>query len=267
MLCYQRLKAESEALRGKPKGALESEIRNAGTSEICFFRETGGGEDFRALPPPHTRPKLVLASTGRRLPYGSARLAFSPSRAESAGVPGGAAVRDKDGQRPGPPNGVRRSRQRRPHCICAWEPDLEVHVAFDVGSHMILNKNLMLESMPERVNRPLAEEEMRHYRKGFEEPGEARRPMLSLIRSIPVAGEPADVVNIMDAGSAWLKSSDLPILFVSVEPGTMTPGDRDFVRTLRNVTEVAVAGGHMVTEDSPDDVGMNIAKWLRESVL
>ena len=155
--------------------------------------------------------------------------------------------------------GVKLLKREAPVCCCCC--------AFDVGSHMILNKNLMLESMPERVNRPLAEEEMRHYRKGFEEPGEARRPMLSLIRSIPVAGEPADVVNIMDAGSAWLKSSDLPILFVSVEPGTMTPGDRDFVRTLRNVTEVAVAGGHMVTEDSPDDVGMNIAKWLRESVL
>mgnify|MGYP003327630315 CR=1 FL=1 len=44
------------------------------------------------------------------------------------------------------------------------------------------------------------------------------------------------------------------------------PGDRNFVRSLRNVTEVAVAGRHMVTEDSPAEVGLAITKWFREAL-
>ena len=45
----------------------------------------------------------------------------------------------------------------------------------------------------------------------------------------------------------------------------MMEGDRDFVRSWRNVTEVNVKGGHMVTEDAPDDVGLAISKWFQET--
>ena len=89
------------------------------------------------------------------------------------------------------------------------------------------------------------------------------------MRSIPVGGEPPDVVEIMESGKAWLeKSSTVPILFFSVQPGTMMPRDRDFIRGLGdNVTEVEVEGGHMVTEDCPDDVGRSLAEWFREKVV
>ena len=152
---------------------------------------------------------------------------------------------------------------RRPFKCCCC--------SFDLGAHLILKKNLMLESMPDRVNRGLSQEEMEHYRQGYErEKGpESRRPILSFVRSIPVAGEPAEVVEIMDAGRHWIETgqgSQVPKLFLSVEPGTMTPEDRDFIRSWNNVTEVAVQGGHMVMEDCPDEVGRTIATWLRENV-
>ncbi len=155
--------------------------------------------------------------------------------------------------------GVKLLKRTSPVCCCCC--------AFDVGAHLILKKNLMIKSMPERVQRELRTEELNYYTMGFEEPGESRRPILSFIRSIPVAGEPAEVVDIMDSGRAWLEgASDLPILFLSVEPGTMMPGDRDFIRGLKNVTEISVPGGHMVAEDSPDLVGQAIANWLRDEV-
>ena len=153
--------------------------------------------------------------------------------------------------------GVKLLKREQPVCCCCC--------AFDVGAYFILKKNLMIESMSDRVNRDLTDDEMSHYRKGFEEPGEARRPILSFIRSIPVAGEPAEVVDIMDKGRSWLEKSDIPTLFVCVEPGTMMPEDRNFIRSLRNVTEVSVAGAHMVTEDSPDEVGSAIVNWYREN--
>ena len=65
-----------------------------------------------------------------------------------------------------------------------------------------------------------------------------------------------------------MSSSATPILFFSVQPGTMMPGDRDFVRGLgENVTEVEVEGGHMATEDSPDDIGKAIVNWFSEKVV
>ena len=53
---------------------------------------------------------------------------------------------------------------------------------------------------------------------------------------------------------------------MSVEPGTMTPDDREYICGWTNVTEVAVNGGHLVTKDSPDEVGLAIDGCLRETV-
>ena len=146
--------------------------------------------------------------------------------------------------------------------------------SFDLGAFLIMKKNMMLESMSDRVTRAdFGEAEMKHYRRGFEKSHpqgiESRRPILSFVRSIPVAGEPSEVVDIMDAGREWLVNSrSLPILFFNVLPGTMMPGDRDFIRKLgENVTEIDVEGGHMVMEDCPDDVGRGVAQWFREQVM
>eukprot|EP00944_MAST-04C_sp_MAST-4C-sp1_P008277 g8277.t1 len=146
--------------------------------------------------------------------------------------------------------------------------------SFDVGKFLIMKKNLMLNSMPDRVDRKsFGEEEMKHYREGFDKKHphgiEARRPILSFVRSVPVAGNPPEVVDIMDSGRTWLETvTTIPILFFSVQPGTMMPEERNFIRGLgKRVTEIEVAGAHMVTEDSPDDVGKGIAKWFREKVI
>ena len=46
----------------------------------------------------------------------------------------------------------------------------------------------------------------------------------------------------------------------------MMLGDRDFIRGLKNVTEISVPGGHMVAEDSPDLVGQATANWLSKAI-
>ena len=71
----------------------------------------------------------------------------------------------------------------------------------------------MLESMSKRVNRGLTEEEMHHYRKPYPDV-ESRRPILAFVRSIPVAGEPAEVVRVMDEGRKWIMEASVPKLFV-----------------------------------------------------
>ena len=136
----------------------------------------------------------------------------------------------------------------------------------EAGEKMVLEKNTFVERvLPGSVLRGLTEAEMAVYRRPFETPGEDRRPTLTWPRQIPLDGEPADVVAIVQGYADWLKASDeLPKLFVNAEPGAILTGaQRDFCRSWPNQKEVTVAGSHFIQEDSPDDIGRAIAEWYQ----
>ena len=76
------------------------------------------------------------------------------------------------------------------------------------GEEMVLQKNVFVERiLPASVLRGLTEAEMAVYRRPFLEPGESRRPTLTWPRQIPIDGEPADVVAIVDAYAQWLAAA------------------------------------------------------------
>jgi len=72
------------------------------------------------------------------------------------------------------------------------------------------------------------------------------------------------VAAIVAAYAEWLKTSDVPKLFVKAEPGALLAGgaNLDFARGLPRQTEVTVAGVHYLQEDSPDEIGQAIAGWM-----
>lgn len=131
------------------------------------------------------------------------------------------------------------------------------------GEDMVLQQNMFIEGvLPGSILRNLTATEMAEYRRPYLEPGEDRRPTLTWPRQIPIAGEPAGVVKIVDEYSAWLGQSDVPKLFVNAEPGALIVGPvRDLVRSWPNLTEVTVPGVHFIQEDSPDLIGEAIAAW------
>jgi haloalkane dehalogenase len=87
---------------------------------------------------------------------------------------------------------------------------------------------------------------------------------LSWPRNIPIDGEPADVVAVVDEYSGWLAESDVPKLFVNAEPGAIVTGRiRDYVRTWSNLTEITVPGVHFIQEDSPDEIGAAVAQFVQ----
>jgi haloalkane dehalogenase len=133
----------------------------------------------------------------------------------------------------------------------------------EAGEEMILARNLFIERvLPSSIMRRLAEAEMDEYRRPYLEAGEARRPMLTWPREIPINGAPADVYRIVDGYSKWLATSDLPKLFINADPGSILVGaQRRFCRTWPNQTEVTVKGIHFIQEDSPDEIGQAIAEW------
>ena len=132
------------------------------------------------------------------------------------------------------------------------------------GEDLVLQKNVFVERiLPASVLRALSEEEMAVYRAPYREPGESRRPVLQWPREIPVAGEPADVVAIVEAYGKWLAGSPVPKLFVNAEPGSILVGaQREFCRTWPNQDEVTVKGLHFVQEDSPVEIGEAIRRFL-----
>eukprot|EP00413_Alexandrium_margalefii_P040593 CAMPEP_0204592006 /NCGR_PEP_ID=MMETSP0661-20131031/50687_1 /ASSEMBLY_ACC=CAM_ASM_000606 /TAXON_ID=109239 /ORGANISM="Alexandrium margalefi, Strain AMGDE01CS-322" /LENGTH=337 /DNA_ID=CAMNT_0051602181 /DNA_START=70 /DNA_END=1083 /DNA_ORIENTATION=+ len=131
------------------------------------------------------------------------------------------------------------------------------------GEDMVLQRNIMVEhALPEGVVRKLSEEEHNEYRRPFLEPGESRRPILSFVRSVPVKGEPAAVHKMQTDILAWFKTTEMPVLFIKGDPGSsVTPEEADVIRSFKKVTEEAVKGKHLLTEDAPDEIGTAIANW------
>jgi haloalkane dehalogenase len=133
------------------------------------------------------------------------------------------------------------------------------------GEEMILQKNVFVERiLPASVLRGLSEAEMTVYRRPYLRAGEDRRPTLTWPRQIPLEGEPADVVAIVEAYAKWLSESRVPKLFVNADPGSILVGpQREFCRAWPHQTEITVRGSHFIQEDSPDEIGRAIAAWAR----
>lgn len=134
----------------------------------------------------------------------------------------------------------------------------------DAGETIVLDKNVFVERvLPSSILRTLSDEEMAEYRRPFENAGEDRRPTLTWPRQIPLEGEPADVVEVVERYSAWLGESDAPKLFINADPGSILVGrQREVCRRFPNQTEITVPGLHFLQEDSPAEIGTAIADWM-----
>jgi haloalkane dehalogenase len=133
------------------------------------------------------------------------------------------------------------------------------------GEEIVLGKNVFVERiLPASVLRGLTEAELDVYRRPYRQPGESRRPVLAWPREIPIDGEPADVVAVVEGYGRWLAGSDVPKLFLDVHPGSILIGrQREFCRSWPNQTEVRVRGSHFAQEDSPAEIGVAVADFVR----
>jgi len=136
----------------------------------------------------------------------------------------------------------------------------------DGGEDMVLAKNTFVERvLPGSVIRKMSDEEMAEYRRPFANPGEDRRPTLTWPRQIPIEGQPADVVAVVEDYSAWLAASKMPKLFINADPGSILVGrQREVCRAWPNQTEVTVKGLHFIQEDSPDEISGAVAAFVRK---
>ena len=129
------------------------------------------------------------------------------------------------------------------------------------GEDLILQKNLFIEYL--LPLRGIPQNALEVYRRYFRTPGPSRQPMLAWTRELPIEGHPRDVVETVDSYSRWLSSSPIPKLFINADPaGFLVGAQREFCRAWPNQQEVTVKGAHFLQEDSPNEVGDAIARFV-----
>lgn len=133
------------------------------------------------------------------------------------------------------------------------------------GQRLIFDENFFIETvLPKSVIRRLSEAEMDAYRQPYLDRNR-RLPMLVWPRELPIEGEPADVVAIVERYGAWLARSEMPKLFIKADPGALLTGRAvDFCRQWPNQREAAVNGIHYVQEDSPAEIGAALRQFIMQ---
>ena len=135
----------------------------------------------------------------------------------------------------------------------------------DKGEDLVLQRNMFIEAvLPSSVIRQMGEEEMNQYRKAFTRVAD-RQPTLNWPRQIPIDGEPPHMVDLVASYGEWMATNqELPKLFINADPGSILTGKaRKFCRTWPNQKEVTVAGTHFIQEDSPAEIGIAVAEWIK----
>ena len=131
------------------------------------------------------------------------------------------------------------------------------------GEAAVLEKNVFVERiLPASVARGLSPEAHARYREPFADPAH-RWPTLEWPRQLPIENVPPKVRDVVAGYGQWLRTSDVPKLFLNADPGSILVGrPRAFVRKWKALTEVTVPGGHFVPEDSPHEIGRALADWI-----
>ncbi|MEV5297271.1 alpha/beta fold hydrolase [Amycolatopsis methanolica] len=131
-----------------------------------------------------------------------------------------------------------------------------------VGEKMMLDDNIFLESMA------LADEDRAAYLRPYPA-RESRVPLLTWARSMPLGGEPADVVERVEHYDMWLAASvDVPKLLMTFGPGFDTMMDDRMIAwcaehiAALDIVHHDLPAGHHTPEDQPEALAATLAAWL-----
>jgi haloalkane dehalogenase len=138
-----------------------------------------------------------------------------------------------------------------------------------VGEKMVLEENQFLaKSLGNGVKRGLTDEERGEYYAPYPDPA-SRRPLLAWPRELPIDGEPADIVELVDRNAEWLAATpQVPKLLLTF--GGQTLSNSPIVvewakRSIANLEVVALGpAGHHAPEDAPDAIARALSQWLSQ---
>ncbi|MET9882788.1 haloalkane dehalogenase [Streptomyces sp. NPDC006430] len=134
------------------------------------------------------------------------------------------------------------------------------------GEEMVLDRNLFIEDgIGKTVLRPMAEADRAVYAAPYPTPA-SRLPMLQWARSMPLDGEPADVVARVEEYDAWLAAAQVPKLLLTFDGSpTLMVGPALIAWCEENIAglETAYCGpaAHLCPEDRPEEIAAAVNAW------
>jgi haloalkane dehalogenase len=141
------------------------------------------------------------------------------------------------------------------------------------GETLVLDQNVLLETaFTGGVLHPLSEQERRPYLEPYPT-RESRRPLLEWARSQPIDGDPADVVERIEAYGRWLaRSGDVPKLLLTFDSSpTLLITERMAAWCAEHIAALEIEhcgpAGHHAPEDSPDAIAAAVAAWAARQGL
>jgi len=153
--------------------------------------------------------------------------------------------------------------------IEAFGPNADTFRAFrdpETGPQLLIDQNVFIEQLlPAQVIRPLTDAEMDAYRAPFTDPA-AREPIRMWPNELPIAGEPARNVAVVQEIGEWLMRSETPKLLIYFDPGAIVPPEAArWIQANYSNIEIRYGGEarHFAQEDQPDAIGRHVADWLR----
>ncbi|SEF91071.1 haloalkane dehalogenase [Nonomuraea solani] len=142
-----------------------------------------------------------------------------------------------------------------------------------VGESMILDDaDFLRQGLPGTMATPLAEEDLAEYLRPYPT-RESRVPLLRWPRSLPLGGEPADVVARIEAFGRWAGVAAVPKLLIGFRPGPGSMWTRETVAWCAanmaslEISEHEEIAGHHTPEDRPLLIATAIDKWRSEQGL
>jgi haloalkane dehalogenase len=134
------------------------------------------------------------------------------------------------------------------------------------GYKMIMEGNMFVgQILPMMIDRPLGEAARAEYGMPYQDI-EARLPTWTWPREVPIDGEPATSVKLMEDIRSFMDTTEMPVLLAYAEPGVLVPPQAvTFYTGLIDHLETAYIGRglHFIQEDQPVAIGRALADWLR----
>jgi haloalkane dehalogenase len=146
-------------------------------------------------------------------------------------------------------------------------PRYEALRAPGTGEQKVLEENFYMETALHRTAlRPWVDDDLAAYRAPYPTPA-SRRPLLAWARSMPIEGEPADVVARVEAYDRWLaQSADVPKLLLTFEgaAASLMIGPELAAWCAEHIAalEIEACGpaAHLALEDQPAAIAAAVAR-------
>jgi haloalkane dehalogenase len=134
------------------------------------------------------------------------------------------------------------------------------------GESLVLDKNMFIETFPKAILSGLRDDDHNVYRAPYPT-RESRRPMLAWARSMPLDGEPADVVARIGDYDRWLAATPgVPKLLLTFDSSPTLLIDEPVAAwcaaNIAGLQSVHLGpAGHHAAEDKPHEIAAAILDW------